>query len=884
MQTIAYSQRKQKFRWHKIFYLLSVFVLLTVFGNLYLNHKIMMLYTQSEKTNQQWAFRLGQYANLAQSSAKVNAPGNDVFSSHDVELEKSNLQQFFKSFEAQLGRAKQDLTNNVSAEARQALLEDLKLVSNAMGEMVQETENIFSFVETAEVEKAGEHMALMDRKFGKIRFHLKNLSDNARNIQKKNFNQQIAQAHSFRKYQYYFGGLIVLIIGCVAIYGRFISRSMRSIESEKEVYMQELEQKELVLAERIQDLLQTQKLLELKSDRLEETGNLLSQARDQAVKAKEEQEYIALENKINLQRTAAIVDNVINGIVTIDGNGNIETFNIVAENIFGYKESDVLGKNISLLIPEPHASKHNQYLSNYMQTRVPKILGAVREVDGMRINGEIFPMELAVNEVYSDDKHFFVGVVRDLTVRKAQEDALRKSQERYKRLEENLSDYFVYSQDTNGVFNFVSPAIIEILGYSQMEFQTHYKEYLTDHPINRKVQEYTDMAIQGIPHPNYEMEVFHKNGERRWLDVAEISVFDNEGKVEGMEGIVRDITHQNKLLAEQEMQVNLVKVFEDSPEFESGVSQLLSIIGKYMGWDISIFWRWDESNQTLFPESYWSKNNIEDDPDTKLFIEKSMETRFAPGIGLPGRIIKSGQSSFIPNVTQDPNFPRANHAKTLNLKSGFGFLVNSSSHHIGVIEVFTDRVVNPDGSENNFWSSIGRQIGQFYEKKQQEKLAVQAKDEAEQANQAKSIFIANMSHEIRTPMNAILGYSQILLREQGLEKEHVRAIETIDKSGNHLLALINDILDISKIEAGHMELNPEDFDLDELIHGLSLLFKPRCQEKGLEWSLSGLQGDQHLVNGDPTKLRQVLINLLGNAVKFTDEGQVGLKVSHSTLR
>ncbi len=876
MQT---NQPKQKFRWNNIYYLLSAFVLLTIFGSLYLNHKIMDLFTQFEETNLQWTVRLGQYAHLAQRAAKVNAPGKDVFRSKDLALEKSNLKKSLQSFKIQLELANQDLNKIIHAETRQNLSKNLDQLPLVMDEMVQETQNIFSLFEVGNIEEAGKHMALMDRQFRKTRFYLKNLSTNVRNIQKKNFTHQLAQANSLRKYQYYFGGLIILIVGCLTIYGRFMSRNMRSIELEKEDYMQKLERKEGALAERVQDLLKTQSLLEQKSNRLQETGKLLSQARDQAIQAQEKQEAIAIENKINLHRTAAIMDNVVDAIVTINTNGIIETFNIVGEKIFGYREKDVLGKNISMLIPEPYASEHDKYLSNYIKTRESKILGFERELEGIRINGEIFPMELTVNEVYVGDTHFFVGVIRDLTVRKAQEDELRKIQERYKRLEENLSDYFVYSQDTNGVFNFVSPAITKIMGYSQMEFQTHYKEYLTDHPINAKVQDYTDMAIQGTPHPNYEMELFHKNGERRWLEVAELSVFDKDGNVEGMEGIVRDITHQKKLLAEQEMQINLVKVFEESPDFELGISQLLAIIGKYMEWEISFFWKWDEENQILSPESFWSKKNPEDDANAQQFIRKSLDTRFALGVGLPGRIIKSGKSAYIPDINLDSNFPRCPFAQGLNLKSGFGFLVNSSSQQIGVIEVFTNKIENPDDSDVEIWSSIGRQIGQFYEKKQHEKLVVQAKEEAEQANQAKSIFIANMSHEIRTPMNAILGYSQILLREQGLKEEHIQAIETIDKSGNHLLALINDILDISKIEAGHMELNLADFDLGELISGLSLLFKPRCQDKGLGWSLTGLEGEDHLVNGDPTKLRQVLINLLGNATKFTNEGQVGLKVS-----
>ncbi len=295
-----------------------------------------------------------------------------------------------------------------------------------------------------------------------------------------------------------------------------------------------------------------------------------------------------------------------------------------------------------------------------------------------------------------------------------------------------------------------------------------------------------------------------------------------------------------------------------------------------INWPVGNMYLIDPQNpDCLVPSEIWY---LKDTEKYKTFQNETKSISFKKGVGLPGRVFDSAKAEWVEDVTQDSNFPRAPFAKQSGFKTAFAFPIIIGEEIIGVMQFFSDTKEKTNTALLELMSDVGSLLGSFADRKRIEEKAMLAKETAEKANQAKSRFLANMSHEIRTPMNAILGYSQIILRNKDLEPSVIEAVKTIDTSGQHLMNLINDILDISKIEADRMEMVLSNFDLNDLIEGLSVLLAPRCHEKNLNLVTKNLE-EQFYAYTDETKLRQILINLIGNAIKFTETGEVSLKVT-----
>jgi len=250
-----------------------------------------------------------------------------------------------------------------------------------------------------------------------------------------------------------------------------------------------------------------------------------------------------------------------------------------------------------------------------------------------------------------------------------------------------------------------------------------------------------------------------------------------------------------------------------------------------------------------------------------------------PGVGSCGTAAYTGSRCVVEDVTKHPNWaPFRELAKQAGVRACWSEPIKSSKGEVfGTFAMYYRRPQLPSQSDQEFIASSAHlaalAIGRTrYEKKMQEE-----RDRAERANKAKSDFLAMMSHEIRTPMNGILGMANLML-EGDMPLVQRNQVETIRQSGKILLAVLNDILDLSRMEAGHFAINSETFDIRRSIRQTIGLWESACVEKELGLNTSIGPEVPTLVKGDPIRIEQVLSNLLNNAIKFTDTGEVGLSV------
>ena len=368
--------------------------------------------------------------------------------------------------------------------------------------------------------------------------------------------------------------------------------------------------------------------------------------------------------------------------------------------------------------------------------------------------------------------------------------------------------------------------------------------------------------------------MLHPQSDGRWIQVSERKT--QEGGTVGVFTDVTELKRAEEALREKTEFLALNQVItaaaNEAASVESAIQIALDQVCAQTAWPVGHAYML--VGEELVTSRVW---HLEDSERFETFRSVSEATRFRPGAGLPGRVLSSGKPAWITDVTKERNFPRAQMATELGVKGAFGFPVLVGKDVVAVLEFFSERAVEPHDALLDVAAQIGIQLGRVIERQQAEGQLRQAKDEAEAATEAKSQFLASMSHELRTPLNAIIGYSEMLYEEaedRG-QDTFMPDLVKIREAGSHLLSLINDVLDLSKIEAGKMDVLIEDFEVADLIAQVQSVIEP-LMTKNANTLVVECAPDPGAMRSDQTKLRQSLFNLLSNAAKFTERGRITL--------
>ncbi|MBD3885142.1 PAS domain S-box protein [Phormidium tenue FACHB-886] len=417
-------------------------------------------------------------------------------------------------------------------------------------------------------------------------------------------------------------------------------------------------------------------------------------------------------------------------------------------------------------------------------------------------------------------KRFLVGNIRDITDRIRIEEALRQSELRNRAILEAMPDLMLRVQRDGTCLDCFYPKNANP-GYFVLA-QNYLSEVLPEVALQREL-EAIDGALTTGELQVYEQQI-DKLGKLSYEEVRVVAAGKDEALI-----IIRDIT-ERKLA--QEAQQDLLDILESTTDIIAMVNRQGQIL--YLNQAGRRFAKLTETEDLT---------RVSADDYYPQWVKDKLKAEILPAAIAHGSWV--GETA----------------------------LLKRSGEEIPTSQVLVVHR-NSDGSIK-FFSTIMRDIS---DRKQAELELRQAKRAAESANRAKSEFLANMSHELRTPLNAILGFTQLLSRDRSLSAEHGKQLEIILQSSEHLLGLINNILEMSKIEAGRMTLDETRFDLYSLLDNLEEMLRLKAVLKGLQFDFKRAADVPQFIQADQGKLRQILLNLLSNAVKFTQTGGVMLRV------
>lgn len=445
----------------------------------------------------------------------------------------------------------------------------------------------------------------------------------------------------------------------------------------------------------------------------------------------------------------------------------------------------------------------------------------------------------------------------------------------------------------NNEITFISENVVSMVGYEAQEFINGSVDWRSlIHPKDRESIAAVFGQILEKESISYEYRERHKDGSYRWIYYEVKLVKDAAGIPVECVGYGVDITarKQAELALQQQLKrerlVNSIQErIRSSLNLEEVMTMAVEEVRHFLSTDRTVIYRFN--------------------PDWSGFIaveSVAADTMPILGIDINDSCFREGYISFyqqgnlraIDNIyTAGISECHINLLRQFEIKANLVVPLLQGENLWGLLIAHHCRSPRHwDSSEIESLKQISVQLTiaiqqstlfeqaktEIVERKLAEAALQKAVVAADKANRAKSEFLSSMSHELRTPLNAILGFSQVMVRDSSLHAQHQQHVEIINRASEHLLSLINDILEMSKIEAGRTQLNESSFNLIELLETLEKMFRLKAGSKNLQLIFEVADGVPHFVKGDEGKLRQILINLLGNAIKFTETGSVTLQV------
>ena len=373
-----------------------------------------------------------------------------------------------------------------------------------------------------------------------------------------------------------------------------------------------------------------------------------------------------------------------------------------------------------------------------------------------------------------------------------------------------------------------------------------------------------------------EIAALRRDGSEILVELA-IAAYKIEGSPV-FTAYLRDMTERLRNDRRRIAQYNVASLLAGSSTLAEAGAQLLEIIASSGDWVFGAIWLHDKAARGLRCRTVWHPAA----EGLAKFAELSRSITFAKGKGLPGRVWGLKEPTWIYDVTHDPNFPRAPVAAEADLRGAFAFPLFAGREVNGVIELLSHKMVEPDPDLLQMVEAFGSQIGLFIERRRIQRELQREKENAEAANAAKDKFLATLSHELRTPLTPVLIWAGGTLNQSDLGPEIKEGLQMVCRNVELEARLIDDLLDLTRISRGKLQLQLQAADAHELLQHALEIVRRDIEDRHLELSVS-LEASSHDVMVDPPRLQQVFWNVLRNACKFTpDHGTVSVRSYNSS--